>query len=459
MATPTTQQPIKRWLAAGALALTLAACGGSDDTPAALPLAVDTPNETDVVYAATDALPQADDDQVVSPPPSIVATTSTTTTVAPSTTTTSTAPTTTTTVPDAVAPVEPVIVIECATNPPHASVTFGDPEVALDWTVTAGQHPGGNSMPSITSEWGAGTVTPVEPLSFDINPNTLSITATTTNALGEEASTQVSVTRFSGCPVANSLASRVIDHIDCVTGAFLFAEYDAGEILVNGVPFEDGFVVDSVVVERWNGPDDTLAVNESGQYWVPGWDGPEEVKAVVTFTASDGTHEEHINHFCGGMPFGEGVGSDYDVCSDERLHIAYPAYLASNIDIDGPEGNSCSVFRAGGEDGHLSHEITITSLGNVGFDEAAQLLLPHESFSITGETIVTPSATANPSSGLRRDFERRGYEISHYGETELTVAFKVWLINVDGEMLKVETGYSGVDIIDGMVTSAQFIVQ
>ncbi len=393
-----------RWLAAGAfaLALTLTACGGSDEVAEAPPIADDAPAETDALTPAQDLEPIVS--EIALPTPTTTLTPTTTTTAAPTTTTV-----VTTTSRPPITPAEPIITVECATNPPHVSVTFGDPDVALDWAVGATLHPGGTGLPSVENELGTGTQTPVEPLSFEVAPNTLGIFATTTNAHGDEARSSVGVGRFTGCPVPNTLAAVLTDSIDCVTGAFTFAQGDAGPMLVDGEPFDRSIDVESIVVERWNGPSESIPVNEAGRYWVRGWDGPEEVKVVATFTAADGTHEQHINHYCFGTPFGDALGTDYKVCSDERLHVAYPQHLTSNIELDGPEGNSCRTFYGPGPDPEYqpSDQVTITSLGSMTLDEAAATLATHESITVTPVDAVEPSAYSNPPSGLRRDVERR----------------------------------------------------
>lgn len=486
MSNNTTHSHLKRWLVAGTLALGLAACGGDDavdsvaqedGTPVVFEASTST--QTGATASEAEAPTQIDatqidatqidtvqsdanqGDDVSTEVDSIELVGSVAPIPTPTTTTApviAAAPATTTTLPDAPAPVEPVIEIECATNPPHASVTFGDPQVELDWLITASQHPGGTGLPSVNTEWGGGTSTPVEPQTIELNPNTISLTATTTNTLGEVAETRVSVERFTGCPVPNSFASSVYEPIDCVTGSFFFTGRGT-EILVNGEPFDTSLVVDSVVVERWNGPSESLPVNEAGVYWVPGWDGTEEVKAVVTFTAADGTHEKHITHYCHEGPIG--LSADYQVCADERLYVAYPQSLVSNIDIDGPEGNSCSVFQgeATGSIDNTSDYVTITSLGNMTLDEAAATLNNGPADQIEFVDEIDAGAFFNPSSGLRKDFERHGYELSLYGDTELFVYSKVWLIDVDGEILKVESDFLGLDVIDSMVASMQFVAQ
>ena len=471
MATNTTHRQIRKWLAAGALAVALAACGGDQDAPEALPLASDEPTGSEIAVDTAADEPTDDDvldgqviedeldeEQSISAPASTVA--PTTTVPATTTTTTTTTSTTTTTAPVAApTPIEPTVTVECATTPPHVSIGFGDPEIDLDWTIVGSQHPGGTGLPSVVTEWAAGPVTPVLPLDFDIDPNTILITATTTNADGDSAETQVSVSRFDSCPVANSLAGRTVDQIDCTTGAFVFRERSR-DILVDGEPYDDSLVINSVVIDRWNGVDEELPVNPGGVYWVPNWNGHEELKAIVTFTDIAGTHEEHINSLgCGVSPFGVEIGSSYNVCSDERLYIAYPDDLVSNVDLDGAEANSCSFFRVGPVDGHRDHNVTITSLGRMTLDEAQAALLSNQAFVITDEQVIDRNAFSNPASGLRRDFERRGFELSIHGETELSAVSKVWLIDLDGEILEVRSDFAGLDIIDGMVNSMQFVVQ
>ena len=353
--------------------------------------------------------------------------------------------------------VEPVIVVECATNPPHGSVSFGDVEAELDWSITTSLHPGGTGLPSVTNEWGSGVQTPVQPVIVELPPNTIRITASTTSPTGETRETSASIERFTGCPTPNSWAGFQADSIDCVTGAFVFASFESdGEFLIDGEPFDRSFVVDSVVVERWNGPTNELHVNEGGNYWVPDWNGAEEVKAVVTFTAADGTHEKHINHFChDGAGFQ--IGPNYQVCSDERLHIAYPENLVSNIEIEGAEGNSCSVFQGESDTGDFtSDHVTISSLGEMTLDEA-EASFTVDRFELVD--VVDADTYSNPPSGLRRDVERRGYELSHVVDDETIVYSKVWLIDLDGEILVVQSDFHGLEVIDSMVATLQFIIQ
>ncbi len=46
-----------------------------------------------------------------------------------------------------------------------------------------------------------------------------------------------------------------------------------------------------------------------------------------------------------------------------------------------------------------------------------------------------------------------------YGDTELSVLSKVWLIDLDGQVVQVESNIFGQAFVDEMVASMQFVIQ
>lgn len=429
---------VRRTTAFIALAFALTACG-EDEAPAALPLAVE--EQTDSVETTTSVAVELDETSTTL--------TSTTTSTTIATTTTSTTSTTSTTEAPPPAPQEPMLVVECATNPPHVSVTFAEPVgTTLDWTVTRVSHPGGTGMDPVNTEIASGTEVPDGPQIFDTTPNTLQFDVSVENESGDEY-VAVGVTRYSGCPHAGSLGRRTVDSIDCISGIFAF------------IPDEDsGITVDSVLVDRWVGSDTELLVRTEGIYRVPNWNGPEEVKAVVTFSDASGTYEEHINHFCFGSPF-INLG-EYKICSDEAMRIAYPADWVSAIDLGTGEGMSCEFFRSGPDDGVVAHHVTIDVLSDTTIAEAEHTVLPPGPWTVVDSTTVSAGSFSEPLGPHTKNFARASYELAWTDSPDF-VRRKVWLFELEvGSSTKVwrlEANLAGLDAIDGMASSVQFFVQ
>ncbi len=419
-----------------ALVVVLSSCG-ENDAPEALPLAADQ----EVVAADTTTTTT-----------SVEVPETTSTTAAPlettSTTTSSTSTTTTTEAPPPV-PQEPTLVVECATNPPHVSVTFAEPAGSeLDWTVTRISHPGGTGLDAVRTEIASGSEAPDGPQIFETTPNTLQLDVSVENASGDEFAA-VGVTRYSGCPHAGSLGRRTVDSIDCISGHFAF------------IPNEDsGITVDSVLVDRWVGSDTELLVRANGIYRVPDWEGPEEVKAVVTFSDASGTYEQHINHFCFGGPF-VNLG-EYKICTDEAMRIAYPADWVSAIDLGTGEGMSCEFFRSGPDDGVVAHHVTIGVLSDTTIAEAEETVLPPGPWTIVNTATQPAGSSFEPHGPFTKDFDRASYELAWTDSPDF-VRRKVWLLELEvGSTTKVwrlEANLAGLDAIDGMASSVQFFVQ
>lgn len=409
-----------------AAAVLLTACGG-ETVPDAVPFVDDSPIDSNEVVSA-DASP----------------------TTAPTTTNPfpideDDAATSTTEVPPP-APIEPTLLVECATNPPHVWVSFAeDFETRIDWELSVARHPGGTGLASVVDILASGAEVPLEDVVHDVEPNDLVFTVLAVNETGV-ASATASVLRYSGCPTSSSLQARVVDSIDCVSGAFHFSALSDSALVVN-----------SVVVDRWNGLGTGFAVNSSGNYWVPDWDGPTELKAIVTFTDPTGTHEEHIGHRCFDAPFGSAVGSDYEVCADASVRIAYPGALASTVELYGPEGNSCEFFRRGAEDGRVHHDVTLESLGSVTLEQAADDVLPPGPWVIANTTTVSAGAFVDPI-GATKGGARAGYELAWAGAPD-DVRRKVWLIEANGKVWRLEANLQGLAIIDDMAQSMQFVSQ
>ncbi|MFT7475403.1 MAG: hypothetical protein ACI81L_002342 [Verrucomicrobiales bacterium] len=419
--------PRNRLAVAGiAAAVILTACGG-ESVPAAVPFADDSPIEPGEVVSLD-----------------VSATTAPTTTDPSASDKDTEATTTTTTEAPPAAPIEPTLLVECATNPPQVSVSFvEDVETPLDWELSVARHPGGSGLASIVDVLSSGTEVPIEDIVHDVEPNDLVFTVLVTNESGVADAT-VSVLRYSGCPTSSSVQARVVDSIDCVSGVFHFSASSDSAIVVN-----------SVVVHRWKGLDTGFAVNSGGNYWVPDWDGPAELKAIVTFTDPTGTHEEHIGHRCFDDPFGSALGDDYEVCADEALKIAYPGALVSTVELYGPEGNSCGFFRRGAEDGRVHHDVTLESLGGVTLEQAVEDVLPPGPWVIANITTVSSGAFVD-TIGATKGGARAGYELA-WTDAPDDVRRKVWLIEANGKVWRLEANLQGLAAIDAMAQSIQFM--
>ncbi len=421
-------------VSAAAAAFLLSACGGS--TPESLPLA----DAAQGVETQTTSTPEA-----VAPTTTVAQTAVTPTTgptaVAPTTTA---APTTTTTEAPPVAPTTPTVVVECATNPPTVTVTFAEAAGSpLDWELTVGRHPGGTGLPEVVDVLETGTVAPAGQVTHDISPNDLRFTVTSENVSGE-ADRTIPVHRYTGCPVSGSTESRVVDQIDCVSGAFRFA------------PAADSSItVQNVVVDRIAGADTALPVSPNGTYWVPGWNGPEEVKAIITYSDALATYEEHINHWCFGGPF-INMGGDYAVCADEQVKIAYPGSWVSSIDLNGPEGNSCSFFRFGPVD-HVAHNVTLEALKDTTLADAAADVVPPGPWVIADQKTFSANAYTDRI-GTVSGGERMRIDLA-WDSAPTEVRRVVWLIEVGDSVFRLESNLEGLDVIEGMASSMQFVVQ
>ena len=343
------------------------------------------------------------------------------------------------------APLEPTLEIECATNPPMVTLTFADePDVPLDWELTVRRQPGGTEFETLVEQVVSGTEVPEAPIVHEVVTNDLRFAVSAVNASGS-VEVAVDVHRYTGCPVAGSFQGRIVEQIDCVSGAFRFTPAIDGEI-----------VVDSVVVDRVSGTDVMLPVNTSGNYWVPGWSGPEEVKAIVTFIDSLGTYTEHINHWCFGGPFGPDLGGDYQVCADEAVKLAYPGEWFSTIDLDGADGTTCGSFRYGPEDG-TDPNVTLEPLGAMTLEEATVSLLPPGPWIIANEKAVNPSGFSDHI-GTIAGGERIRFELA-WDNAPFLIRRVVWLIDVEGIVWRLEANIQGLEEIDGMANSLQFLPQ
>ncbi len=436
---------IKSTVALMALTMVVASCGEAD-APEALPLAADEPatvtdtTTTSVVVESVDTTSTT-----------IETLTNTSTSSSTTGSTSTTGPTTTTTTTKAPPPVpqEPALVVECATNPPHVSVTFAEAVgTELEWVVNRISYSGGTGQDPITTKLAAGSEAPDGPQIFETTPNTLQLEVTVENESGDEYAA-VGVTRNTGCPFAGSLGSRTVDSIDCVSGVFAF------------IPDADSAItVDSVVVDRWVGSDTELLVRSDGIYRVSGWDGPEEVKAVVTFSDATGTYEQHINHSCFGTPF-RNVGP-YKICSDEAMSIAYPSEWVSGLDLGFGEGMSCGFFRSGPDDGVVAHHVTLDQVAEATIAEAEANLLPPGPWMIVDSTTVPAGSYVEPLGPQTKNFDRASYELAWTDAPDF-VRRKVWLFEVvvgsDTKVWRLEANLAGLDAIDGMASSVQFFVQ
>lgn len=437
MKTSLTTSTFGQRLAIAGIALALSACGG-DQAPAALPQVdgqAPTVEQVQETTAGPIELVATSTTNAPDPTSAPTTTSSTTSTIAPTTTTT-TRPS---------PPSQPSLVVECATNPPHLRVEFEENAgIELEWVVTAHSHPGGTGLPMHTTELAAGTHVPAAPQTFDIDPNNLQFDVTVSNAVGEEFAA-VGVSRFHGCPVANSLAGRVVDHIDCVSGVFQFRPMEGSGIIVN-----------SVVVQKWQGERYELPVRTDGLFRVPDWNGAEEVKAVVSFTDGAGTHEEHINHWCHESPFGFG---DYEVCHDEAISIAYPSQWSSAIELypDAEGMQSCSFFRSGPEDGRTHHHVTLRPLA-MSLEEAAETVLPPGPWTVVNTKTIPAGSYIDPVGPTTKNFARVSYELAWTDSPEF-IRRKVWLFEIGNKVWRMEANLQGLDAIDGMAASAQFFVQ
>jgi hypothetical protein len=349
---------------------------------------------------------------------------------------------TTTQVPPPV-PLEPTLVVECATNPRTVTLTFADEfEVPLEWELAVRRRPSGIDRATVLETLDEGTEVPEEPLVYEVVTNDLRFSVSAENASGS-IGIEVDVDSYTGCPEAGSLQGRAVEQIDCVSGAFEFTPALGSEI-----------VVDSVVVDRVSGTDVTLPVSANGLYRVPGWSGPEEVKAVVTFTDSLGIHTEHINHWCFGGPFGRDLGGDYKVCADDAVMLAYPREWVSAID---GEGSDCAFFRYRPNAGSTDSNVTLSSLGAVTLDEAAASLLPPGPWIIANEEAVNPSGFSDHI-GTIAGGERIRFELAWDNAPSL-VRRVVWLVDVEGIVWRLEANIQGLEEIDGMANSLQFLSQ
>ncbi len=344
------------------------------------------------------------------------------------------------------APLEPTLEVECATNPRTVTVTFADgPEVPLDWELSVTRQPGSTELDTLVEQLVSGTEVPEEPIVHEVVTNDLVFAVSTANASGS-VEVAVDVHRYTGCPVAGSFQDRIVEQIDCVSGAFRFTP-----------AIGSGIVVDSVVVDRVSASDSTLRVNQSGTYWVSGWSGPEEVKAIVTFRDSLGIYTEHINHWCFGGPFGSALGGDYKVCADEAVKLAYPGEWLSTIDLDGADGTSCAFFRYGPEDRRSDHNVTLESLGAMTLEDATVSLLPPGPWIIANEEAVNPSGFSDHI-GTIAGGERIRFELAWDNAPSL-VRRVVWLVDVEGIVWRLEANIQGLEEIDGMANSLQFLPQ
>jgi len=370
------------------------------------------------------------------------------TTTTPSTTTTPPTTTTTTVAPPP-PPVTPTLTVECATNPPHVEVRFNSPAgTASTWSVTHTNHPGETGLESIDTEVAAGTEIPEEPQIIVTSPNTLQLEVSVENESGE-AYAAVGIARYSGCPTVGSVAARTVDAIDCVSGYFSF------------IPGEDsGITIDSVVVDRWVGSDAELLVRPTGLYRVPGWTGAEELKAVVAFRDATGRHEQHINHGCFNSPFP--TGQDYEICADSELRMMYPADLTSNLDLYGSTNNSCSFFRVGPEDGRVDHHVTVEVLRDTTLAEAESSVLPPGPWTIAEQRTLPAGAYAEPVGPFTKAAERASYELA-WSDAPDEIRRKVWLIESTSggttNVWRIEANLAGLDVIDAMAGSIQFVSQ
>ncbi len=347
---------------------------------------------------------------------------------------------TTTTVPPP-EPQEPTLEVECATNPRTVTLSFADEsDVPLDWEFTVRRQPGGTELESVVEQIAAGSDVPAEPIVHEVNTNDLSFAVSAANASGA-VDAAVQVDRYTGCPVADSFEGRLVEQIDCVSGAFRFTP-----------ALNSDMTIDSVVVDRVSGPDATLPISTSGNYWVPGWGGPEEVKALVTFTDSSGTHTEHINHWCFGGPFGPDLGGDYKVCADDSVMLAYPREWYSAIDLD---GSACTFFRYGPGSAATDHNVTLESMGQITIEEAKDALLPPGPWIIAREEPVNQNGFSDRI-GTIAGGERIRFELAWDSAPTLTRRV-VWLVDVEGIVWRLGANLQGLEEIDGMANSLQFL--
>ncbi len=339
-------------------------------------------------------------------------------------------------------PVEPTLVVECATNPRTITLTFAnEPAVPLDWELTVVRQ-SGIDRATVVEPLAAGTEVPEEPIVHEVVTNDLGFSVSASNASGSVA-TDVDVDGYSGCPEAGSLQGRVVEQIDCVSGAFQFTP-----------ALGSGVVVDSVVVDRVSGSDSTLPVTASGVYQVPGWSGPEEVKAIVTFTDSSGIHTEHINHWCFGGPFGPDLGGDYKVCADDAVILAYPREWVSALDVDGED---CAYFRYRSNDGSTDNNVTLESLGAITLEEAKAALLPPGPWIVADEEAVDQNGFSDRL-GTTAGGERIRFELAWDSAPSL-IRRVVWLVEVDGIVWRLGANIQGLEEIDGMANSLQFLLR
>ncbi|MDW3177474.1 MAG: hypothetical protein R8J94_08825 [Acidimicrobiia bacterium] len=338
-------------------------------------------------------------------------------------------------------PVEPTLEVECATNPRTVTLTFADDaDVPLEWELAVRRQPGGTDLETVVEQLASGSEVPSEPIVHDVNTNDLEFAVSVVNSSGA-VDVAVKVHRYTGCPVADSFEGRLVEQIDCVSGAFRFTP------AVNS-----DMAVDSVVVDRVSGTDAALPISTSGNYSVPGWDGPEEVKALVTFTDRSGTHTEHINHWCFGGPFGPDLGGDYKVCADDSVMLAYPREWVSAIDLD---GSACSFFRYGPGSEATDHNVTLESMGQITIEEAKDALLPPGPWVIAREEPVNQNGFSDRI-GTIAGGERIRFELAWDSAPTLTRRV-VWLVDVEGIVWRLGANLQGLEEIDGMANSLQFL--
>lgn len=413
-----------------ATVLLLAACS-SDDVPGSLQFADDSP--VDATVPEAEEVISGDETSTTTPLLDLAGSDTETDDAASGPTTTQTPPP---------PPLEPTLEVECATNPRTVTVTFADDlDVPLEWELSARRLPGGPEAETVIESIAAGEGVPEEPMVHEVVTNDLTFIVSSTNASGS-VEVEVDVDRYTGCPVAASFEGRIVEQIDCVSGAFRFSPAQPSDILV-----------DSVVIDRVSGTDVTLQPNLSGTYLVPGWTGPEEVKAVVTFTDPTGLHAEHINHWCFGGPFGPDLGGDYKVCADEAVMLAYPGEWFSSIDLG---GSTCEFFRYGPVTGTDSN-VTLRSLGATTLAEATASLLPPGPWMIADQEVVNPAAFSDRI-GTISGGERIRFELSWDNAPSL-VRRVVWLVEVEGVVWRLEANIQGLEEIDGMANSLQFLPQ
>lgn len=340
-------------------------------------------------------------------------------------------------------PLEPTLEVECATDPRTVTVTLSDPpDVPIDWELNVRRQPSGVGLDPVVELLFTGTGVPDEAIVHEVVANDLQFIVTSSNASGR-AEAVVDVDRYSGCPIGASQQARVVERIDCVSGAFQFTPAPGSNILV-----------DSVVVDRFGGTASTLQLNPSGTYRVPGWSGPDEVKAIVTFWDPDGRHVEHINHWCFGGPFGTELGGAYKVCADEAVMLAYPGEWVSSRDLG---GSDCEFFRYGPVSNGADNNVTLNSLGATTLEDATASLLPPGPWIIADQEVLNAAAFSDRI-GTVSGGERIRFALA-WDNAPTLVRRVVWLVEVEGAVWRLEANIQGLEEIDGMANSLQFLPQ